>query len=290
MKNAESQIKAETQTPVQMQGKKQTQAPAQERGGQETLDAIAAYWNDHIHDLEIATQPLGSAGFFSQLDDYRFDKLRYLPQVVDFNGFAGKRLLEVGCGVGLDLARFARGGALVTGVDLSATAIELAQQNFAQQGLAADLRIMNGEALAFADDSFDVVYAHGVLQYTADAAQMVREIYRVLRPGGVAILMVYNRISWLNGLSKVMNVGLEHADAPVLRKYSIGEYRELLRPFASVRIVPERFPVPTKLHSGVKATLYNGVFVGTFNAVPRSFVRPLGWHLMAFAEKQVYGT
>jgi 2-polyprenyl-3-methyl-5-hydroxy-6-metoxy-1,4-benzoquinol methylase len=251
----------------------------------DVLDAVSIYWNGHIHDLEIATHPVGTAGFFQELDAYRFDKLRYLPQVVDFGAYAGQQLLEVGCGVGLDLARFAQGGALVTGVDLSETAISLAMQNFAQQALAADLRVMNGEALEFAANSFDVVYAHGVLQYTADAAQMVREIHRVLRPGGQAIMMVYNRHSWLNALSKVMKVGLEHEDAPVLRKYTIVEFRKMLQPFAKVQIVPERFPVRTRLHSGLKATLYNDVFVNLFNILPRRLVRPLGWHLMAFAEK-----
>ena len=70
----------------------------------------------------------------------------------------------------------------------------------------------------------------------------------MLKPGGEAIFMVYNRISWLNGLSKVMKVALEHEDAPVLRKYTIGEFTALLAPFASVRIVPERFPVKSRLH------------------------------------------
>lgn len=249
------------------------------------LEAISTYWNDHIHDLEIATEPAGTAGFFRQLDEYRFDKLKYLPQVVDFNGYAGQRLLEVGCGVGLDLARFCRGGAQVTGIDIAETAVVLAQQNFVQQGLDADLCVMNGEALQFTDCSFDVVYAHGVLQYTADPEKMVREIYRVLRPRGRAILMVYNRHSWLNAMSKFMNVGLEHEDAPVLRKYTVAEFRDLLRPFTEVEIVPDRFPVKTRLHRGLKATLYNDVFVSAFNMLPRQWVRPLGWHLMAFVEK-----
>ena len=97
--------------------------------------------------------------------------------------------------------------------------------------------------------------------------------------------MVYNRVSWLNALSKVMGVGLEHEDAPVLRKLSIGEYRRLLEPFGDVRIVPERFPVRSRLHKGWKGMLFNGLFVGTFNALPRALVRPLGWHLMAFCKK-----
>ena len=251
------------------------------------LIAIRDYWNEHIHDLEVATEPIGSLGFFDQLDEYRFDKLRYLPKIVDFDGFRDKQLLEIGCGVGIDLARFAKGGAEVTGVDLAEVSISLAKDNFSQRGLNADLKVMNGEALDFEDESFDIVYAHGVLQYTAHDDMMISEIKRVLRPGGgEAIMMVYNRNSWLNAMSKVMKVGLEHEDAPVLKKYSINEFKQMLSPLEKVTIIPERFPVETKLHHGIKAALYNKGFVKGFNLLPRSLVRPLGWHLMAFASKE----
>lgn len=249
------------------------------------LTEIRDYWNLHIHDLEIATQPVGTAGFFQELAAYRFDKLHYLPQLVDFSAYRGKRLLEVGCGVGIDLVRFARAGAIVTGVDLAEVSIDLAGKHFALEGLSADLRVMNGEDLTFAGNSFDVVYAHGVLQYTANAQKMVDELYRVLRPGGEAILMVYNKVSWLNLLSKVTKVELEHEDAPVLRMYSIKTFRHLLHPFAEVRIIPERFPVKTHLHRGIKARLYNDLFVKVFNSLPKAVMRPFGWHLMAFARK-----
>ena len=130
-----------------------------------TTDQVRRYWNERIHDLEMTTHPVGSREFFADLDDYRFDKLRYLPELVDFGGFAGQRLLEVGCGIGTDLARFAGGGAIVTGLDLSQTAIDLATTNFAGLGLRGDLRVADGEAVPFPNASFDVVYGHGVLQY-----------------------------------------------------------------------------------------------------------------------------
>ncbi len=246
---------------------------------------ITAYWDEHIHDLAITTHPVGSPGFFQQLDDYRYDKLNDLPRLVDFSSYRGKTLLEVGCGAGIDLVRFARAGAVVTGIDLSTTAIYLARKNIEQNGLSADLRVMNGESIQFADNTFDVVYAHGVLQYTADVKKMVAEIHRVVKPGGEVILMVYNCNSWLNLMRKVTKVPLEHEDAPVLNKYSIGELKEFLKPFKTYRIIPERFPVKTKLHSGWKARLFNDVFVGMFNLMPKALVRPLGWHLMAFATK-----
>ena len=250
-----------------------------------TTDDVREYWNQHIHDLEITSHPVGSPGFFSDLDQYHFEKLHHLLRLVAFDGYRGKRVLEVGCGAGTDLARFARGGAIVTGVDLAASAVALARQNFAQQGLQGEFREADGEHLPFEADSFDLVYAHGVVQYTPDGQRLVDECRRVLKPGGEAVFQVYNRVSWLNALSKLMKVPLEHEDAPVLRKYSAAEFRRLLRGFHDVRLVEERFPVKSRLHKGWKGLLFNTFFVGTFNALPRGMVKRFGWHLLAFCRK-----
>jgi SAM-dependent methyltransferase len=250
-----------------------------------TIDEVRGYWERHIHDLEITRHPVGSRGFFDDLDQYHFEKLHHLPRLIDFHGYRDRAVLEVGCGAAVDLARFARGGARVTGVDVAASAIELARTNFAQQGLQGDFRVADGEHLPFGDNLFDLVYAHGVVQYTPEPKRLVDECRRVLKPGGQAIFQVYNRVSWLNALSRVMKVGLEHDDAPVLLKFSIGEFRRLLDGFRDVRIVPERFPVKSRLHGGWKGALYNGVFVGTFNLLPRGVVRRFGWHLLAFCTK-----
>jgi SAM-dependent methyltransferase len=252
--------------------------------GATTAD-VRDYWNRHIHDLDITTHPVGSPGFFADLDQYHFEKLHHLLRLVDFNGCRGKRVLDVGCGAGTDLVRFARGGAEVTGIDLSSSAVELARRNFEQQGLTADLREADGEHLPFPDDTFDLVYAHGVVQYASDGRRLVEECRRVVKPGGEAVFQVYNRISWLNALSKLMKVPLEHEDAPVLRKYSAAEFRDLLHGFRQVRIVEERFPVKSRLHGGWKGVLFNTLFVGTFNALPRAVVRRFGWHLLAFCRK-----
>jgi len=246
---------------------------------------VKDYWNSHIHDLDISSSVPGSQEFFADLDQYHFEKLHHLPRLIDFDAYRAKKVLDVGCGAGTDLARFAKSGALVTGVDLSSSAIALAKQNFAQQGLTADLREADGEKLPFDDNAFDLVFAHGVVQYTARDQALVDECRRVLKPGGTAVFQVYNRVSWLNGLSKVMKVPLEHEDAPVLKRYSAGEFRRLLTGFREVRIVEERFPVKSRLHGGWKGTLFNTFFVGTFNALPRAWVRRFGWHLLAFCTK-----
>jgi ubiquinone/menaquinone biosynthesis C-methylase UbiE len=252
---------------------------------EELIVQIRNYWNERIHDLGISRHLVGTRGFFDDLMEYRFDKLRYLPGIVDFSGYEGKELLEIGCGVGIDLLKFAQGGAHVTGVDLSKTAVDLAKRNFELHGLEADFSVMNGEALEFPDNSFDAVYAHGVLQYTADAQKMIEEAHRILKPGGEFIGMVYNRRGWLNVMSKVFKVDLEHEDAPVLEKYTIREFKKMLSDFSIVRVIPERFPVKSRLQKGIKGFLFNFFFVGIFNAIPRHLVRRWGWHIMAFAVK-----
>jgi SAM-dependent methyltransferase len=250
-----------------------------------TIEDVRAYWNTHIHDLEISRHPPGSREFFDDLDRYHFEKLHHLLRLVDFDGYGGRSVLDVGCGAAVDLARFAKGGADVTGVDVAPSAVELARANFAQQALRGHFEVANGEHLPFADNRFDLVYAHGVVQYTVHPERLIDECRRVLKPGGEAVIQVYNRISWLNALSTLMNVGLEHETAPVLMKFSMGEFRRLLDAFNDVRIVPERFPVKSRLHGGWKGAIYNGLFVGSFNALPRSIVRRFGWHLLAFCRK-----
>ncbi|HEY3381466.1 MAG TPA: methyltransferase domain-containing protein [Vicinamibacterales bacterium] len=248
-------------------------------------DLVRTYWNSRIHDLDISRNPPGSPGFFADLDEYHFDKLHHLLRLVDFDGQRGKNVLDVGCGTGVDLVRFAQAGAIATGVDIAPSAIDLARLNFEQRKLSAALVVADGEHLPLPDAAFDLVFAHGVVQYTSNAQALVNECRRVLKPGGQAIFQVYNRISWLNLLSKLMKVDLEHEDAPVLRKYSAAEFRALLTGFSDVQLVPERFPVKSRLHKGWKGTLYNTFFVGTFNAMPRALVRRYGWHLLAFCRR-----
>ena len=251
--------------------------------------SVRQYWDAHIHDLEISRHAPGSREFFADLDQYHFEKLHHLLRLVHFDAWRDRPVLDVGCGGGVEVVRFARGGARVWGVDLSSQAVQLTRQNLDHHGLSAGLAVADGEALPFPDQSFDFVFAHGVVQYAASDERVVSECHRVLRPGGTVIFQVYNRVSWLHLLSKVMKVPLEHEDAPVLRRYSNSEFRALIRGrqsdaplrFSSVEIIPERFPVKSRLHKGWKGALFNAGFVGTFNALPRAWVRRFGWHLLA---------
>lgn len=248
-------------------------------------ERVRDYWNTHIHDLEISTHAPGTPGFFADLDQYHFEKLHHLLDLIQFDAWKGKDVLDVGCGAGVEVVRFARAGARTTGVDIAQSAIALARQNLEQQGLEARLEVADGEQLPFPDASFDFVFAHGVVQYTGDGKRMASEIHRVLRPGGTAVFQAYNRHSWLHLLSKVMKTPLEHEDAPVLNRYTEREFRSLVSVFTDVRLVFERFPVKSRLHKGWKGMAFNTFFVGAFNVLPRALVRRYGWHMLAFCRK-----
>ena len=254
-------------------------------GNGSALRDVQHFWNNHVHDWKVAKSPAGTAEFFREIEDYRYEKLHYLPHLIDFGGYRDQLVLDLGCGVGNDLSRFVKGGARVMGFDLAPHSIALAADNFAQRGLKGSFAVMDGERLGAADDTFDMVFCHTVLHFTPDPAAMVREIHRVLKPGGEAILMTVNRKSWLNFLHRWMNVQIDHLDAPVFRQYTRSEFEALLAPFPERRIVMERFPVKTKVHGGLKGKLFNAGFVGTFNALPRSWVRGTGHHMLAFARK-----
>ena len=250
-----------------------------------TIEAVRDFWNNHVHDWKIAKSPAGTKEFFEEIEEYRYDKLNYLEEAIGFARFEGKTVLDVGCGVGNDLARFAKAGAIVTGIDLAEHSVKLARDNFSFRGLEGDFQQMDGEKLSFPDASFDAVFCHTVLHFTPHPEAMIAEIYRVLKPGGEGILMTVNRKSWMSFLYRTMKIEIDHLDSPVFYTYSIEEFEKMLKPFRDVRIVPHRFPVRTKVHKGVKARMFNLLFVDLFNTLPKSLVRKTGHHLIAYVKK-----
>lgn len=156
---------------------------------------VREYWDAHPCGTQFTELEWGSKKFFDEVERFRYKTQPFMADVAEFNNFRGKNLLEIGCGLGTDLMQFARGGAQVTGIDLTPRSIELVKQRFALEGLPVDARVADAERLPFSDESFDVVYSFGVLHHTPNTQRAIHEVHRVLKPGGKIIIMLYHKNS-----------------------------------------------------------------------------------------------
>ncbi|MFZ0607754.1 MAG: class I SAM-dependent methyltransferase [Xanthobacteraceae bacterium] len=149
-------------------------------GGKSALMPFTLPWFD-----DIDRRFLHAARLFSEAENPFADamNLAQLP---------GKRVLEIGCGMGLHSEMLARAGADLTAIDLSPTSVKATKTRLDLKKLGADVREMDAEALDLRSAEFDLVWSWGVIHHSARTGRIVREIARVLRPGGEARLMVYN--------------------------------------------------------------------------------------------------
>jgi SAM-dependent methyltransferase len=159
-------------------------------------DRVRAFWQQNPCGTKFADAPPGSRRFYELVEEHRYKKEWHIPEAGGFAQSKNLSVLEVGCGLGTDGAQFAKAGANYTGIDLTDAAVDLARRRFELFDLAGTFRVADAETLDFPDNSFDIVYSHGVLHHTPDTAAAVREIHRVLRPGGKAVVMLYHRDSY----------------------------------------------------------------------------------------------
>jgi ubiquinone/menaquinone biosynthesis C-methylase UbiE len=192
----------------------------------------------------------GSREYVEELIDYRRRTHAWMTDFLDYQGSAGLDVLDVGCGQGLDAVQYAAGGARASGVDLTPRHVELAGQHLGALGLSADIRLGDAERLPFDDAAFDRVSSNGVLHHTPDMPAALREIRRVLRPGGDVRVIVYNQRSlhyWVNqffmsgilnrqllrerSMAGVLSANVEVSSVgarPLVRAYRPGQVRRML--------------------------------------------------------------
>ena len=158
-----------------------------EESGQDLKEQVRAFWQSHPCGTRFTEGvELGSPEFFRRVEEFRYAKEGHILAAADFASAGGLKVLEIGCGLGTDGVQFARAGAHYTGVDLTEAAVDLARRNFEWRNLPGEFRTADAENLEFADDTFDVVYSHGVLHHTPDTARAVGEVHRVLKQIGRA--------------------------------------------------------------------------------------------------------
>jgi ubiquinone/menaquinone biosynthesis C-methylase UbiE len=223
----------------------------------------------------------------------------FMADALDYQGTRGLDILDVGCGQGIDLCEYSLAGAKVTGIDLTPRHVELARRHLQELELEGTVVEGDGEDLPFGKETFDRVSSNGVLHHTPDMPQALREIYRVLRPGGRATIIVYNRDSGFYWIEQVLRFGLLQGHLlregrmenvlsrnverssigarPLVRVYSRRALRRLLLDigFAAVTVAPAPFRAADTFLT---------------RHLPRTIQRasqrlPLGWYLVAHAER-----
>jgi ubiquinone/menaquinone biosynthesis C-methylase UbiE len=231
-----------------------------------------------------------SLAHFEAVERDRYENYApWMREFFNFGSFAGKKVLEVGVGLGTDLVQFAKGGADVSGIDITQRHLALAARNFEVRGMHANLQYAAAAAIPFESESFDVVYSFGVLHQTDNTVRSISECHRVLKPGGELILGMYHRYSFFHaytifingflrgklrrlgyrGLMSMIQTGADGVTvAPLVKTYSRSQLRNILEDFSQVRfdirhLTPANFGafrhfVPASLAEGA------GKYVGWF--------------------------
>ena len=154
------------------------------------------FWTAYQPGFRFTSEEPGTADFYRAVERHRYSLEPHILDVARFADWAGKDVLDVGCGIATDGVQFARAGALYTGFDGSPAAIALAERRFQLEGLPADLRSGDATRIPFRDNSFDLVWSHGVIHHFPNTHEAVAEFRRVLRPGGTCLVMLYHRASF----------------------------------------------------------------------------------------------
>ena len=168
--------------------------------GQVPIDSVRDYWDARPCNIRHSAQPVGTLEYFDEVDTRKYFVEPHILPFADFDRWAGKRVLEIGCGIGTDTIRFARAGARVTSVDLSSRSAEIARQRAKVYGLEAQIQIHTGNAEELPSfvpiDQYDLVYSFGVIHHSPHPERIVAHLRRYMTAESELRLMVYSRVSY----------------------------------------------------------------------------------------------
>lgn len=256
---------------------------------QELLEQIRTYWNNRPCNIRHSQSPVGTKEYFDEVEARRYANEPHNYTFPEFERWRGKRVLEVGCGIGTDAVNFARAGADYTGVDLSEASVKLCKQRFDVFGLKGEIFTANAEELDTVFDShnkFDLIYSFGVIHHAPRPDRVVANFPNLLADGGEIRAMLYAKNSWKNIL---IDAGWDQPEAqdncPQAVTYTKQQARELFHMFDNVH-VEQDFIFPWNIEHYVK---YEYVKQPWFAAMPpelfKIIERALGWHLMVTAKR-----
>ena len=226
------------------------------------IDQLKAYWQGkNIPQRWYSNKTPLSLSWFNDIAHKRYTVYYdYLTQDAEFAAHGGEKVLEIGVGLGTDLAEYAKGGALVYGIDLGEDQTNLTKLNFELRGLKyCELSVQDACNTTYPDGFFDLIYSFGVLHHVPDTKKAIQEVHRLLKEDGQAIIMLYAR-GWKHYIKRCLLHGLilgkrfrygswqavyndiseVHGGSPRTAIYSRREVHDLFRDFVHVEISRKR--------------------------------------------------
>jgi ubiquinone/menaquinone biosynthesis C-methylase UbiE len=259
------------------------------------VEGVQNYWNSHTLGLQYVIDPsvkTGTPEFFAYIrpwmNPYKFpwimDRIDKEAKLLE-----GKHLLEIGCGMGYDSLEFLKRGVHITATDLTPNAVAITRRHFELEKVQAeDIRIANALDLPFANNTFDAVWANGVVHATGDTRRAIQEAKRVLKPGGRAILShFYRKPSWMFLLHHLgrENIEYKEQDPPVNEFYTEQQILSFFQGFEIAEAVREHHRLLPVRRSGLKANLYSYILKPLYNLLPESIAKSLAYKFSVTAIK-----
>jgi SAM-dependent methyltransferase len=255
---------------------------------QPDIKTVQSYWNARPCNIRHSTQPIGTKEYFDEVEKRKYFVEPHIPGFAQFERWKGKRVLEVGCGIGTDTINFARADALVTAVDLSDESLKIAKQRANVFGLEDKICFYQANAEKLSDyvpvEAYDLVYSFGVIHHTPHPSGAIAQIKLYMTAASELRLMLYAKNSW----KKIMieaNYDQPEAQSgcPIAFTYTPDDVRNLLNGFNVLEIRQDhifRFVVE-------KYVMYEYEIVPWFSSMPKDMFaaleRNLGWHMLITA-------
>jgi 2-polyprenyl-3-methyl-5-hydroxy-6-metoxy-1,4-benzoquinol methylase len=268
------------------------------------ISRVKEYWDRRPCNIRHSPAPVGSRQYFDEVEARKYFVEPHIPAFAQFDRWRGKKVLEIGCGIGTDTINFARSGAQVASVDLSEKSLELARSRASVFGLEDQIRFFPGNAeelSSFAPvEPYDLIYSFGVIHHTPHPDVVLDQLRQYTRPGTILKIMVYHRrsykVAWIlltDGRGQfwnLQNLVAKNSEAqtgcPVTYTYTRREGRQLLerhgfrvRDVQVEHIFPYRIPDYVQ-YRYVREPYLRWLPQPLFRALERRF----GWHLLLTAE------